>query len=273
MDIPPDHVTHFGSFCDEFGHADDPRKKYLGIAGLLGRSDMWSAFDAEWKKIQQEEHIPNPFHMTDFVHHTENFKCGWESEDKRIGVLLRLLAAIERAEVMPVAASVLLQDFKSLTPEQQARLRHPYFIASQEVTSHLAFAAAVSATASTSDFLNVRVNMTYAKLRGYTGPAEELWNEFKTANLSGHWMGSYVRGDPADFSPLQAADIWAYSLGHVGEHQPAKKKEAQMAYDLFVGMALQNVSTGRFFTLFDRDEMLARLSESPFDTGPAAAAE
>jgi len=28
-DKPPDHVTHFGSFYDEFGHADDPRKNTL----------------------------------------------------------------------------------------------------------------------------------------------------------------------------------------------------------------------------------------------------
>lgn len=265
---PRDHVTHFGSYCDEFGHADDPRKKYLGIAGLLGRSDRWSAFDVEWKKIQQEEHVPNPFHMTDFVHQTEGFKDGWDSEDKRLQVLVRLLGAIERAEVMPVGASVVLQDFKSLTAEQQSKLRHPYFIAFQEVTSHLAFAAAVSAADP-----SVRIDMTYAILRGYTGPAEELWNEFKKANLSGNWMGSYVRGDPADFSPLQAADIWAYSLGHMGEHQPPKKKEAKIAYEFFVGMALQNVSTGRFFTLFNRDEMLARVWEPPFDTGTQAAAE
>jgi len=60
--------------------------------------------------------------------------------------LLRLLGAMERAGVMPVGASVVLQDFKSLTVEQQARLRHPYFIAFQEDTSHLAFEVAVSAS-------------------------------------------------------------------------------------------------------------------------------
>ena len=34
-------LHEFGPYCDEFGHAKDPNKKYMEIAGLLAWSDNW----------------------------------------------------------------------------------------------------------------------------------------------------------------------------------------------------------------------------------------
>ncbi len=75
------------SYCDEFGHADDPTKRVMGVAGLLARTEAWAQFVSEWDSICDEEHVPKPFHMVDFVHQKEDFKIGWESEEKRLRVL------------------------------------------------------------------------------------------------------------------------------------------------------------------------------------------
>lgn len=256
-------LSDLASHCDEFGHADDPTKKVMGIAGLLGWSSAWSVFHEEWEQIRAEEGIPNPFHMVDFVHHAEKFKTGWESPEKRARVLNRLLAAIGRANVAPIGAAVVLADFNALTDAQRNRLRSPYYVAFQEVTRLIAFAAADTALTTAINFSQAKVSMVYARARGYTGPAEELWNEVKRApgHLGGYWMSSYTTGEPSDYTPLQAADLWAYSLGHILEHQPHKNNEAHVAFDFFVRMALQHVSTGKFFILFDRHEMLMRLGD------------
>lgn len=257
-------LTPFASYCDEFGHVDDPTKKFMGIAGLLGRSDKWDAFELQWKAIQKEESIPNPFHMVDFVHQKEKFKTGgWESEERRTAVLRRLLGAIENAEVMPVGASVVLQDYKQLSQEQKKKLGNPYCVAFQEVTFNIAFAVANMALNSHSETecFASKVSMVYAKLKKYTGPAEQLWREIREANMVGQWMDSYAPEEPSEYGALQAADIWAYSLGHMGEHQPPKKTEAETAFEAFVDMAQKRVAGHKFFTLFDRKEMLIRLGE------------
>jgi hypothetical protein len=242
------------SYCDEFGHADDPTKRVMGVAGLLARSEAWAQFVSEWDTICDEEEVPKPFHMVDFVHQKEDFKTGWESEDKRLRVLDRLLSAIEKIQAMPIGAAVVLDDFRNLGDSERERLRSPYFIAFQQVTYDMAFATALVGP-------QEKVSMVYAKLKKFTGPAEELWNAIKKANLVGYWMDKYTPAEPLQARPLQAADIWAYSLGHHGEHNPPKKKEAQLAYQRLVSMALSNVEGPRFFTYFDRRHLLEKLGE------------
>ena len=242
------------SYCDEFGHADDPTKRVMGVAGLLARSDAWSQFVPDWDSICDEEHVPKPFHMVDFVHQKEDFKIGWESEEKRLRVLGRLLSAVENIHAMPIGAAVVLDDFRNLSESQRERLRSPYFVAFQEVTYNMAFATALLGE-------QEKVSMVYAKLKKFTGPAEQLWNAIREANLVGYWMDNYKTAEPSQACPLQAADIWAYSLGHHGEHHPPKKREAHFAYQRFVSMALSNVDGPKFFSYFDRAHLLAKLGE------------
>lgn len=175
---------------------------------------------------------------------------------------------IGQAKVVPVAAAVVLKDFDGLTEEQRRRLVSPYHTAFQEVTFTLAFAAANTALQSArsqDEFFGNKVAMVYAKLKKFTGPAEELWNAVKRHNpAAGIWMASYAPGEPADQPPLQAADIWAYSLGHMIEHKPPKKPEAKIAFEFFVSLTFHSQKLGhKFFTRFDRNEMLIRLGEIP----------
>lgn len=107
--------------------------------------------------------------------------------------------------------------------------------------------------------------MVYAKLKKFTGPAEQLWDAIKEHNVgAGNWMSSYTPGEPADYPPLQAADIWAYSLGHIQEKQTKAREEARIAANAFVHATFVTQGLGhKFFTFFDRKEMLLRLGELP----------
>lgn len=279
-------LRDFGSYCDEFGHPDDPNKKYMGIAGLLAWSDHWKTFTDEWEECLRVEHIPRPFHMSDFVHHSEKFSAmRWENQDERNRVLGLLLRIIERVDVIPIGAAVSLKDYNGLTPEQQSKCRSPYYLAFQAVTSNMGFAAAsidlslgikraeedmkreevgLPITDLNEYLAPSSVSMVYAKLRGFTGPAEELWNTIKSLNMFGRWMSSYTRGEPIDYPPLQAADIWAYSLGHMGE-QDSPKIEASTAFTMFAGLQLKAAHGHHGFTFLDRRQILMNIGEFPND--------
>jgi hypothetical protein len=261
-------MTGFGSYCDEFGSHKNPAKTVMGIAGLLAWSRDWTAFANEWREIQTQENLPT-FHMTDFVHQKKSFdNQRWKLPEERKRILNLLLNAIGQAKAVPVSAAVVLKDFDSLTEDQRNKLVSPYHTAFQEVTFNLAFAAANKALQSaktTDQFFGNTVAMVYAKLKKFTGPAEELWDAVKLHNrAAGNWMGSFTSGEPTDHPALQAADIWAYSLGHMIEHKPPKKVEADIAFEFFVSLTWDNQKLGhKFFTRFDRNEMLMRLGEVP----------
>ena len=259
----------FGSYCDEFGHPKDPNKHFMGIAGLLAWSKDWAQLSCQWQELQRSESIPNPFHMVDFIHRKKDFTGRrWESTDERKRVLRLLLDLLKPVDVVPVSAAVSLRDFNGLSKEQQTRLVSPYHIAFQEVTFNLASAAANRALQSvrrSEEFFGNQTAMVYSKLKKITGPAQELWNAIKEHNPgAGHWMGSYTVGEPADFPPLQAADIWAYTIGHMQEKQKAAKSEAQISFSFFLNATFRAQGLGHnHFTFFDRKEMLLRLGELP----------
>jgi Protein of unknown function (DUF3800) len=261
-------VRGFGSYCDEFGHPKDlTNKKFMGLAGLLAWSDDWIALTQRWREIQNSEKVPT-FHMTDFIHHTENFSDKrWESGDERKRILSLFLDATKSAKVIPVSAAISLRDFYGLTMEQQKQLVSPYHVVFQQVTFDIGFAVvnkALQTAEQAEDFVQNRVAMVYGKLKKYTGPAEELWNAVKEHNLTGQWMSSFTPGDPADYPPLQAADIWAYSLGHMHEHHPPNKIEAVTSFEFFVDATFSSQGLGHsFFTFFDRNKLLTCLGEMP----------
>jgi hypothetical protein len=255
----------------------------MGIAGLLAKRENWRLFNEDWDSFLTVEKVPNPFHMTDFLHHSERFSDSrWKDRNERKRILLHLLAIIERAEVVPIGASVVLKDFNGLTEEQKKLCGNPYFLAFQAVTSNMGFAAAIidldekkavalramqeNRELEDNEFNSklADISMVYAKLRGFTGPAEELWKAIKRVNMFGAWMSSYAPGEPKDHPPLQAADIWAYSLGHHGEHGGPKYEEAQLALSFFVDRAMKQAHGAHWFTLLSREEILLRTGQLPY---------
>jgi len=230
----------------------------MGIGGFLGTVDSWEAFDGKWRKLIADENIPWPFSMKDFVQAQEDFEdTRWRDRGERLRILNLLLAVIEESDVIPVGASVVLADYRGLSLEQQARLKGPYFIAFQDVTYNIAFGASLLA-------LDPRasVAMVYAKAKKFTGPAEKLWYAIKEHNpLACQVMSSYTPAEPKDVSPLQAADIWAYSLGRTGEKGPEKSQEAYSSLHRLMDIAIKKSPGNKFFTLFNREQMLARLGE------------
>lgn len=276
-------VRDFGSYSDEFGSPDDPAKKFMGIAGLLAWSDKWKVFTEEWEECLSREKVPRPFHMTDFIHHTQKFSdTRWEDQGERVRVLGLLLKIVEKVDPIPIGAAVDLRDYRALTLEQQKKCKSPYYLAFQTVTSNIGFCAGsidltLGIERARDDMLREKaglplqdydwatpsaVSMVYAKLKKFTGPAEEVWNGLKSVNAFGRWMSSYTPGEPADYPPLQAADIWAYCLGHVGEHKEPKI-EVKNAFKVFSKQMRKSAYGHHGFTFINRRQILIDIGEYP----------
>ena len=201
------------SYADETGHGDDPSQKHMGIAGLVAQSRAWEKFDSEWRQICSEEGVEMPFHMMDFAAFSKQFaSLEWKEEAKRRRLLGRFLNAIEQSEAIPIGVIVSLDDFNSLSKPQRVRLggpqANPYYRAFQTLTRYVEIAGALSVPPSP-------VSMIFARLPGFVGRSGGLWDVIKKYNPHlRFWMGSFTTGEPKDYTPLQAADLWAYELGH-----------------------------------------------------------
>ena len=64
-------------------------------------------------------------------------------------------------------------------------------------------------------------------------------------------MHAYVSEIPQDCTPLQAADLWAYELGHHFERIRPEGKPARWAFKEFAKMGLNYDFTHNFITYHD----------------------
>ncbi len=103
--------------------------------------------------------------------------------------------------------------------------------------------------------------MVYARQREYTTKSMELWEAIKTYNLYGHCMSSFAPGDPKDYTPLEAADLWAYELGRHFEYILPNDKKWRWPFREILQHALKKGGGHRFFQLCDKDFMLGVLGE------------
>ena len=243
------------AYLDETGHSADPNKLFVGMAGLLSSESSWAKFDLEWRAVSEKHEVILPFHMMDLAHFGGQFE-NWESDGdvKRKQFLSELIGPISGAAPILVGAIVSVEEFRQLTKDEQCALQDPYYIAFQECTFQLAFAAALL------QYPPRQISMVYAA-HGEFRRAEDLWEAIKKHNLVGHCMGSYSRGEPRDFTPLQAADLWAYELGHHFYHILPKGKEFRWPLRELLKIAVRTSVGQRFFTYFDREEMLLRLGK------------
>jgi hypothetical protein len=271
---------YFTLYSDEFGHPDDPNRMTMGIAGLMAPSEKWSKFAEHWESYLTLDNVPQPFHMTDFIHQKNAFsQARWQDEEERAKVLAGLLSIIQEIDPMPVAATVLLADYNGLTDSQKKACKSPYHLAFQAVTGNMGFAASSLDLATKSDaaleaieknsivdsesFMQFNtVSMVYAKLKGYTGPAEELWKAIKDVHIFGGWMNSYAVSEPQTCPPLQAADIWAYCVGRYGETNRLLQNEVEKTLKFFIDLAMKGTHGAPWFTFLNREEILARIGEA-----------
>ncbi len=239
-------LPKYVAYIDESGHSRDPRRNYLCLAGLLAKSAAWKQFDAGWKTACADEGVTEPFHMRDFAGFRRQFK-DW-TEERRRALLSRLISAIGDARVIPVGSVVSVEDFNSMDARLRAGLRDPYFMAFQPLTYNLAVAVSM-------EYPPGRVTMVYAHHPEHSeGPANarDLWQALRRFNpIVSTVMESYESDTPRNCTPLQAADLWAYELGHHFNKIRPSGMPPRWPFQRFVEMGLSYSFTHDFITYRD----------------------
>ena len=81
----------------------------------------------------------------------------------------------------------------------------------------------------------------------------KLWDALREANrIVALFMQSYISDTPQDCTPLQAADLWAYELGHHFERIRPSAREARWPFRQFVGLGLNYGFTHDFISYHDK---------------------
>lgn len=237
----------FGSYVDEAGHSKDPRRTHFCLAGLIAQENDWNKFDREWRTVCAEEGISLPFHMRDFAGFREQF-AAW-TEAKRREALQKLIQAIRNANAIPIGSVVSVTDFNAFRPQTQENLKDPYFVAFQSLTYQMAVAASMA------EPMPGPATMMYAHHPEHSSGlwnAGKLWHAIRRYNpIIANFMSSYDCAEQIDHTPLQAADLWSYELGHHFEVIRPAHMKARWPFRQFVQMGLNYKFTHDFISYFD----------------------
>jgi hypothetical protein len=246
-------------YFDESGHSQDPVCQVAGMAGFVAPAAHWEVFETEWKNALTNAGLERAFHMKEFAHSTGQFASWKGKEDQRRMLMKCLIKIIQDTQAMPIGVVVSLEAFKSLTEEQQAGFKDPYYLAFQHCTRG----------ASTEGMYELspdeRVAMVYALNSEFgteRGLAEQLWHFVKRHYDYGWRLGTYASATPEDLCPLQAADLFAYELCHEFENR-IKRPDHRMRWPLRTIIRMSEIPFPKI-RLFDRMELLRQIKEADF---------
>jgi hypothetical protein len=250
------------SYMDETGHFNDPASKYVGMAGFAAPAEIWEPFGKLWNLTITRDpfRLTRPFHMREFAHRRGEFK-GW-SEEKRQALYGRLIEMILLIKPVPIGAIVSIDDFKTLTTEQQSDLKSPYHLAFQTCTRGAAILGLVPAEIRMVYSENIEygaVERPHAKSK-QIGDADLLWRSIKELTIFGQWMESCSFSTPIETIPLQAADLFAYELYKEFENQQRRPNDP-MRWGLRQILSLASAEHV-LIRLYDRKEMLRTIVEA-----------
>jgi len=240
------HLPKYTAYVDEAGHSKDPRRKSLSLAGLLAQSTAWERSKLEWSAACAEHKLAEPFHMADFAGFRGQFK-GWTEATRRT-LLKKLLNTTRNTKVVPIGSVVSVTDFNALEQRIKSRIRDPYFQAFQHLTYNLAVASYMTDPPG-------RVTMVYAHHPEHSeglANSRDLWQALRKGNpIVSFAMEAYESNTPQNCNPLQAADLWAYELGHHFEVIRPTKRQPRWPFQQFVEMGLNYSFTHDFITYSD----------------------
>lgn len=243
-------LPRYLSFVDESGHSRDPKRNTLSLAGLLATEEAWRAFDPEWRAALASEGLAGPFHMMHFATRKREFE-GWP-ESRRRNLLGKLVDAIRNARAVPIGSVAIVRGPGALPERTQELFRDAHFIAFQPLTYNIAVAASMM------DPLKEGpgpVTMVYAHHPEHSiGPAStgRLWEAMRIHNrIVAMFMQAHISESPRDCTPLQAADLWAYELGHHFERIRPNSGKPRWAFRQLVTMGLNYSFTHDFITFQD----------------------
>ena len=185
----------------------------FGFAGFMAMLEDWERFEPQWRNACPDELFP--FHMKNFV----NARL---PDAQQREVLGGLVASIQQNNLVPFATLVPLREYHPLGESGKKKVGNLYYIALAHLMSQIGLAVLGATDNSAAPFPAMpRVSVTFAKSE-FSGRASEWWWQSRASGtggplaalVSGMLIEKISIGMPQEEIPLQAADLWAYELGH-----------------------------------------------------------
>jgi hypothetical protein len=196
-------VAHF----DESGKFKD--HDIISFAGFLADEQAWGNFSAEWNRLLR-------LHGLDYLHSVKAFhfagplssKFPARGVDARRLVLNKYVAVIKKHVEFGVACAVDAAAFRSLTTEQQRKLRNPHYAAFLCVIGEL------------KDYVqdDDKISLMCDDEQQYSVECYKLFTSIRKQDREmRHKFISIGFGDDRHFPQIQAADLFAGLLRHEAE--------------------------------------------------------
>ncbi len=239
------------AYLDETGHGDDPKTRFLGIAGCLTRAEVWKKVEIKWSEALILEGLPY-FHMKEYAFSVGPFKSWEKDEDRRRKIYGALWEIILEAQLIPLGGFVPLESYKQeLTGQKHHILRDAYFLCYLQCVRFLAQYVEFDLVSNLGTFFDDK--------KGFKGEAFKIHEV-----LSDRFQGKIpppIFSDMRKVLPLQVADIIAYESKKEFERQlltPGKKP--RWGFDQLEKLISQSAPTER--VLFgNKDCPIALLSK------------
>jgi len=187
----------------------DKVQKVFGLAGYVAKVDKWVSFDTEWKKALIEFNLPY-FHLTDFINGKDRYYRDMVERDKN-RLLDRLLRVIRLHCTHPIGAFFSKQDHDKahakVVPKGQ---RVAYYstaanlclVGMSNMANRCKYQEPIELVLDRGDLDRGQFHQAYRRV--------ERKPQFAELRKSFH-LGGFDFKNKSEFTPLQAADMFAYT--------------------------------------------------------------
>jgi hypothetical protein len=197
--------------------------KVLTIAGFIGEEDAFVDLDQQWEKVLDDPRWPtrlSEFHNVDCVHGDGEFREGGWNYAERLalyGDLTRVIVEVgERHTLLPIGAGVVTAVFSKIAKTDLDLLVAEGLGTPFDLTFQLLLQQVIHRAAE--HWPNEGLGFLYDQ--GNRPEAERfraLFKEYAARFHLGDVLHSCGQADSRDFTPLQAADLFAFGTMHLAQ--------------------------------------------------------
>jgi hypothetical protein len=178
---------------------DGKSEKVFSLGGYVAKEEAWEQFEREWSRRSGGA----VFHMADLLAGFGDFR-GWEQE-KRFDLIWAMMEILNGIEVWGFHCAIVVPEFREIFPDDDPEA--PYFLCFQQCFSQ---------AAKWGNDLQDNVACFFDREEKYKYRACRLFDHVKTLEDRPGWeamkrLVSITFGPRAEYTPLQAADLAAYT--------------------------------------------------------------
>jgi Protein of unknown function (DUF3800) len=194
--------------------------KVLSLCGFLGDPRVWDDFDQEWQRVLNKSdwpHRPSEFHMVDCVHGTKEFE-GWRLAE-RLAIFGDLASVITDSNVMALGSIFIADAFNNRTNTEKAILAKRGLRGPLDFAFQLLIQMAIARTRKYASIHEPPIREKLALIfdeepRRIAERYHHLYDHHCAKHPDGDMLTGISFAKSNEFSPIQAADLLAYTTYH-----------------------------------------------------------